>query len=146
MFYTCMVHPKTPIISMAMHRYSEKTSHHGFKTRNRGFCSEVMFRNSLTGIILESACQVGRLDVNNNGYKNKHNLAISQYEISQMQLSPFSTYKLYFSENFNMFSQVFKYGITLESLYLSSEREHFGWNVVCLSTTKKHGQIPLASE
>lgn len=49
---TCNVHPKTPIISMAMHRYSEKTSHHGFRTRNWGFCSVVKFRNSPTGIIL----------------------------------------------------------------------------------------------
>lgn len=51
---TCTVHPNTPIISMAMHRYSEKTSHHGFRTRNWVFCSEMMFRNSFTGIILES--------------------------------------------------------------------------------------------
>lgn len=52
---TCKVHPKTPIISIAMHRYSEKTSHHGFRTRNFWFCSEPRFLNSPTGIILAAA-------------------------------------------------------------------------------------------
>lgn len=52
---TCKVHPKTPIISIAMHRYSEKTSHHGFRTRYFEFSSEPRFLNSPTGIILAAA-------------------------------------------------------------------------------------------
>lgn len=52
---TCKVHPKTPIMSIAMHRYSEKTSHHGFRTRNFEFCSVPRFLNSPTGIILAAA-------------------------------------------------------------------------------------------
>lgn len=52
---TCKVHPKTPIMSIATHRYSEKTSHHGFRTRYLAFCSEPKFLNSPTGIILAAA-------------------------------------------------------------------------------------------
>lgn len=52
---TCRVHPKTPIMSIATHRYSEKTSHHGFRTRNFEFCSVPRFLNSPSGIILAAA-------------------------------------------------------------------------------------------
>lgn len=52
---TCKVHPKTPIMSIATHRYSEKTSHHGLRTRYLVFCSEPKFLNSPTGIILAAA-------------------------------------------------------------------------------------------
>lgn len=52
---TCKVHPKTPIIIMATHRYSVKTSHHGFRTRSLEFCSVLKFLNSPTGIILAAA-------------------------------------------------------------------------------------------
>lgn len=52
---TCKVHPKTPIMIMAMHRYSVKTSHHGFSSRNLEFCSVPKFRNSPTEIILAAA-------------------------------------------------------------------------------------------
>lgn len=48
---TWTVQPNTPIMSIAMPRYSDRTSHQGFRTLNCGFCSDVMFRNSFTGII-----------------------------------------------------------------------------------------------
>lgn len=40
---------------IATHRYSEKTSHHGFRTRYLAFCSVAKFLNSPTGIILAAA-------------------------------------------------------------------------------------------
>ena len=57
---TCRVQPKTPIISMAMHRYSEKTSHHGFSTRSLEFGSVPRFFSSPTGIILAAAAAAPR--------------------------------------------------------------------------------------
>lgn len=52
---TCKVHPKTPIMSIAMHRYSVKTSHHGFRTLYFEFGSVPRDLNSPTGIILAAA-------------------------------------------------------------------------------------------
>lgn len=42
-------------MSIATHMYSEKTSHHGFRTRYLVFCSVPKFLNSPTGIILAAA-------------------------------------------------------------------------------------------
>lgn len=52
---TCKVHPKTPIMSIAMHRYSVKTSHHGFRTLYFELGSVPRDLNSPTGIILAAA-------------------------------------------------------------------------------------------